>query len=101
MQGILDGFEEYDMLTAGLQEKATRELIGHFVQGKTLTPEATYICKTMLSIARNIDMQNQRGREISRNMASLLTWFQELKELYPEAPQLDEDVQSFLTEARA
>lgn len=55
----------------------------------------------MLSIARNIDMQNQRGREISRNMASLLTWFQELKELYPEAPQLDEDVQSFLTEARA
>lgn len=101
MQGMLEGFEEFDAAMTGMQEKTTKELIAHFIQDKKLTPEATYICKSMLSIARNIDMQNQKGREISRNMTSLLTWFQELKQLYPDEPQMDEDVQSFLAEARA
>ena len=100
-QGVLNGFEEYSGYGAGLQEKATKELIAHFVGDRDLNAEGRYICKSMLSIARNIDAQNERGREISRNMTTLLTWFQELKELYPEAPQLDSDVADFVAEAKA
>ena len=71
------------------------------MDGKTLTPEATYICKSMLSIARNIDLQNNKGREISRNMTSLLTWFQELKSMYPDQPQLDPTLTDFISDAKA
>lgn len=102
-QGMLEGFEEYARPygVAGLQEQATMSLIEGFVAGKTLTPEATYICKSMLSIARNIDIQNSKGREISRNMTSLLTWFQELKAMYPEQPQLDPTLTAFIADAKA
>ena len=55
----------------------------------------------MLFIARNIDSQNSKGREISRNMTSLLTWFQELKAMYPEQPQLDPTLTSFIADAKA
>lgn len=102
-QGMLEGFEEYTHPygISGLQEQATMNLIKSFVDGKTLTPEATYICKSMLSIARNIDIQNSKGREISRNMTSLLTWFQELKAMYPEQPQLDPTLTDFISDAKA
>ena len=102
-QGILEGFEEdthpYGII--GPQEQATLNLIKSFMDGKTLTPEATYICKSMLSIARNIDLQNNKGREISRNMTSLLTWFQELKSMYPDQPQLDPTLADFIADAKA
>lgn len=104
IQETLEGFEEYAPAfggIVGLQERATMNLIKSFVEGKTLTPEATYICKSMLSIARNIDAQNSRGREISRNMTSLLTWFQELKAMYTEQPQLDDELAGFLRAAKA
>ena len=86
-QGILEGFEEYEHHygTAGLQEAATMNLIKSFVDGKTLTP----------------DIQNSKGREISRNMTSLLTWFQELKAMYPEQPQLDPTLADFIADAKA
>lgn len=102
-QGTLEGFEEYTHPygISGLQEQATMNLIKSFVDGKALTPEATYICKSMLSIARNIDIQNSKGREISRNMTSLLTWFQELKAMYPEQPQLDPTLTDFISDAKA
>ena len=67
----------------------------------TAIRDATYICKSMLSIARNIDIQNSKGREISRNMTSLLTWFQELKAMYPEQPQLDPTLTDFISDAKA
>ncbi len=101
-QGILEGFEEYSTLRhRRIAGAATLNLIKSFVDGKTLTPEATYICKSMLSIARNIDIQNSKGREISRNMTSLLTWFQELKSMYPEQPQLDPTLTDFIADAKA
>ena len=43
----------------------------------------------MLSIARNIDAQNNRGREISRNMTSLLGYIQQLESLYPAEAHSD------------
>ena len=91
-QGILEGFEEYTHPYGiiGLQEQATLNLIKSFMDGKTLTP-----------VARNIDIQNSKGREISRNMTSLLTWFQELKAMYPEQPQLDPTLTDFISDAKA
>ena len=37
----------------------------------------------------------------SRNMTSLLTWFQELKAMYPEQPQLDQTLTDFISDAKA
>ena len=34
-------------------------------------------------------------------MTSLLTWFQELKAMYPEQPQLDDELAGFLRAAKA
>ena len=45
----------------------------------------------MLSIARNIDVQNARGREISRNMTSLLGYIQQLEGMYDT---MDDDPKS-------
>ena len=75
----MTGFEglENAGLIEGPQEKATREFIKEYRDGKAENPMADFIYSSMLSIARNIDVQNARGREISRNMTSL--W------LYPTA----------------
>ena len=68
----MTGFEglENAGLIEGPQEKATREFM------------ADFIYSSMLSIARNIDVQNARGREISRNMTSLLGYIQQLEGMY-------------------
>lgn len=70
----MTGFEglENAGLIEGPQEKATREFIKEYRDGKAENPMADFIYSSMLSIARNIDVQNARGREISRNMTSLL-----------------------------
>ena len=53
MQMTLEGFEDYYGPNDGLQERATKELIDSFMEGRTLNPSARYICKTMINIARN------------------------------------------------
>lgn len=80
----MTGFEglENAGLIEGPQEKATREFIKEYRDGKAENPMADFIYSSMLSIARNIDVQNTRGREISRNMTSLLGYIQQLEGMY-------------------
>ena len=78
------GFEglEDAGLVKGPQEKATETFITAYREGKESNPMADFIYSSMLSIARNIDVQNARGREISRNMTSLLGYIQQLEAMY-------------------
>ena len=84
------GFEglEDAGLVKGPQEKATETVITAYREGKESNPMADFIYSSMLSIARNIDVQNARGREISRNMTSLLGYIQQLEGMYDT---MDED----------
>ena len=59
---------------------------------------AEFIYSSMLSIARNIDVQNARGREISRNMTSLLGYIQQLESMYESADD-DPEIAELLSEA--
>ncbi|PWG65027.1 hypothetical protein DF196_07740 [Bifidobacterium callitrichidarum] len=97
----LPGFDDYYTPNEGLQEKATKELIDSYVQGRPLNPSAVYICKTMINIARNFDALNAKGRDTSRVMAQLLSWYQELENKSPAAKELDPALTALLAEAKA
>lgn len=101
MQMTLEGFDDYYGPTEGLQEKATKELIDSFVEGRTLDPSARYICKTMINIARNFDALNAKGRDTSRVMAQLLAWYQELETKFPAEKEIDPALANLLQEAKA
>jgi hypothetical protein len=101
MQMTLEGFEDYYGPNDGLQERATKELIDSFMEGRTLNPSARYICKTMINIARNFDALNAKGRDTSRVMAQLLAWYQELETKFPAQKEIDHALAGLLQEAKA
>jgi len=101
MQMTLEGFEDYYGPNDGLQERATKELIDSFMEGRTLNPSARYICKTMINIARNFDALNAKGRDTSRVMAQLLAWYQELETKFPAQKEIDPALTGLLQEAKA
>lgn len=101
MQMTLEGFEDYYGPNDGLQERATKELIDSFMEGRTLNPSARYICKTMINIARNFDALNAKGRDTSRVMAQLLAWYQELETKFPAQKEIDPALDGLLQEAKA
>ena len=100
-QETLPGFEAYDNIMAGLQEKATTELIQDFVCGRKLNSRAVFICKTMVNIARNFDVLNAKGRDSSRVMGQLLLWFQELNEMFPAEKEVNPALAGLLQKAKA
>lgn len=101
MQMTLEGFDDYYGPNEGLQERATKELIDSFVEGRSLTPSARYVCKTMINISRNFDALNAKGRDTSRVMAQLLAWYQELETKFPEQKEIDPALAGLLQEAKA
>lgn len=51
------------------------------------------LCVSLLSLARSIDAQVEKGREISRNMNVYLTALDQLRDLYPDdTDKPDDDV---------
>lgn len=101
MQMTLDGFNDYYGPNEGLQERATKELIENFVGDRQLDPNAKYVCKTMINIARNFDALNVKGRDTSRVMAQLLAWYQELKTEFQSRQEIDPALAGLLEEAQA
>ena len=55
----------------------------------------------MTAIAHNIDSYLALGKNISTLADSYNNAFDHLRELYPEAPELDENLAALLTEAKA
>lgn len=101
MQMTLEGFDDYYGPNEGLQEKATKELIDSFVEGRALNPSARFVCKTMINIARNFDALNAKGRDTSRVMSQLLAWYQELETTFPAQQEIDPALAGLLQEAKA
>lgn len=92
MAFVLEGLEDAGRVT-GPQEKATAAFIAEFRKDKDPDPMAEFIYACMLSIARNVDTQNGKGREISRNMTTLLGYIQQLEEMYAaDGDEIDGDL---------
>lgn len=75
---VLEGLEDAGR-EIGYQEKAITEFVKAFLKShKNIDGYASLLLSSLISIAQNIDMQNKRGREISRNMASMLDLIRQL-----------------------
>lgn len=92
----MDGLFDADLIPAsqGPQEKQTRKTIAAIVDGHPGDdPIRDALCVSLLSLARSIDAQNLKGREISRNMNVYLTALEQLRDLYPDdTDKPDDDV---------
>lgn len=85
----------------GQLETATEKFISAFKEGKEDNSVADFIYSAMLALAQNVDRQNMRGREISRNMTSLLGYIQELNELYGDADADDAELAELVQDSKA
>lgn len=99
-QGTFDGFAEIGN-SQGFMEKRTRANLAGFFAGKTVTEAADTYAALMTAIAHNIDSYLALGKNISTLADSYNNAFDHLRELYPEAPELDDNLASLLSEAKA
>ena len=95
MQNTFDVFDEDTGRAIGPMEQTARGIIADFrANHADDNPIQAGLLQALLSLAQNIDRQNSKGREISRNMAQWLATLEKLAELYPEEPKADEDVEA-------
>lgn len=98
---MLNGLEDAGRIV-GRQEKATQQFIKDFMTGREKNSVADFICESMVSLAQNIDVQNSKGREISRNMTSLLGYVQQLQSLYEDSVESgDNELAELIEDSRA
>lgn len=100
IQGTFEGFSEIGN-RQGFMETRTRANLKTFFDGKTVTEAADTYAALMTAIAHNIDSYLALGKNISTLADSYNNAFDHLRELYPEDPELDENLAALLTEAKA
>ena len=95
MQEPFDLFDDTTGRQIGPMEHTARGIIGDYrTKHPDENPIQAGLLQALLSLAQNIDRQNEKGREISRNMAQWLATLEKLADLYPEEPKADEDVEA-------
>lgn len=88
-------FNDSPYVRIGAQEQATHELIAHLKEEHPeQNPIFDALSAAMLSLAKNIDSQNSKGREISRNMGQYLDALWKIRDLYPVKVEADKDVEA-------
>lgn len=95
MQEPFDLFDDTTGRQIGPMEHTARDIIDDY---RTQHPDGGAIqaglLQALLSLAQNIDKQNEKGREISRNMAQWLATLEKLGQLYPTETKADDDVEA-------
>lgn len=82
-----DGLEDAGR-EIGYQETKIRQFVDRYREShEKLDDYADLLLGSLISISQNIDQQNKRGREISRNMASMLDLVRQLHEWDANAAQ--------------
>ena len=82
---LLAGLEDAGRVI-GRQEKAISRFVADYrAQHPDMTMDRALILDSLLSLGENIDAQNRKGREISRNMATMLDYVTRLHEWDAEA----------------
>lgn len=100
LEGLEDAGRE-----VGYQERAINSFVKAFrVSHANIDGYASLLLSSLVSIAQNIDVQNKRGREISRNMASMLDLIRQLHDWDAQAGDADgampEETRRLLEEMR-
>lgn len=92
---MLEGFDDDTGRNIGRLEQVTRRIVGQLeADHPEPDPIREGLCQAMLSLAVNIDVQNGKGREISRNMGQYLDALWKIRELYPPEIKADDDVEA-------
>lgn len=86
---MFDGMDEDTGRDIGPMERTINGFINGY-QGD-VDPYRQVIMAGMKSLARNIDSQTKRGREISRNMGALLDCVRDLRQMDAETMTPDDD----------
>lgn len=95
MQSTFDVFDDDTGRPIGAMEQTARGIIRDYREKHPDdNPIQAGLLQALLSLAQNIDRQNDKGREISRNMAQWLATLEKLADLYPEVQQADDDVEA-------
>lgn len=95
MQTTFDVFDDDTGRPIGAMERTARTIIDDYREKHPDdNPIQAGLLQALLSLAQNIDRQNNKGREISRNMAQWLATLDKLSDLYPEVQQADDDVEA-------
>ena len=88
-------FDDAPYKNIGEQERATHMLIAHLKEEhQEPNPIFDALSAAMISLAKNIDSQNSKGREISRNMGQYLDALWKIRDLYPVKVEADKDVEA-------
>lgn len=89
---VLEGLEDAGR-EIGYQEKAIKDFVEAFLKShKNIDGYASLLLSSLVSIAQNIDMQNKRGREISRNVASMLDLIRQLHDWDAQAQESGDEL---------
>ncbi|KAB7789453.1 hypothetical protein [Bifidobacterium cebidarum] len=92
---MLEGFDEDTGRDIGRQEKAARRIVDYLgASHPEYDPVLDGLCQSLLSLGENIDRQNSRGREISRNMAQYIDALWKIRDMFPTEQMADEDVEA-------
>lgn len=95
MQTTFEAFDEDTGRPVGAMERTARDIIDDYrVKHPDDNPIQAGLLQALLSLAQNIDRQNEKGREISRNMAQWLATLDKLADLYPVEAPADADVEA-------
>lgn len=89
---VLEGLEDAGR-EIGYQEKAITDFVEAFLKShENIDGYASLLLSLLVSIAQNIDMQNKRGREISRNVASMLDLIRQLHDWDAQAQESGDEL---------
>ncbi|ATU19810.1 hypothetical protein [Bifidobacterium choerinum] len=93
MQDTLDGLGYDTGREIGPMEATALKIIAAYRE-QWAEPDAIQdgLLQALRTLAQNIDRQNERGREISRNMAQWLATLERLAALHPSEAAIDDDV---------
>lgn len=92
---LFDGFDDDTGRDIGPLETTTKRIVAALEESHPEPdPIRDGLCQAMLSLARNIDVQNGKGREISRNMGQYIDALWKIRDMYPVEVKADEDVEA-------
>lgn len=86
---VFEGMDEDTGRDLGPMERTVRRFVAGYCG--EVDPYRQVVMAGMESLARNIDSQTKRGREISRNMSALLDCVRELRQMDAETMTPDDD----------
>ncbi|RYQ66071.1 hypothetical protein PG2072B_1509 [Bifidobacterium pseudolongum subsp. globosum] len=95
MQTAFEGLDYDAGREIGPMEATAQRIVADYeTEWPDYDPIQAGLLQALRTLAQNIDVQNRKGREISRNMAQWLDTLARLSELHPADVAIDDDVAS-------